>query len=88
MQQKLRTSIGYLMLYIEITLNRYLIIIQEEDVVGKHYSTLRSKIRHTREPDSNVTEYLCIPCAMLLIVYEDIGFLCVCYGFTRSRLPA
>lgn len=36
MQQKLRTSIGYLMLYIEITLNRHLIMIQAEDVVSKH----------------------------------------------------
>lgn len=59
--------------------------IPAEDVVRKHKST---KIRRTREPDSNVTVYLCLPCATLLIVYEDIGFHYVCSVFTRYRLPA
>lgn len=59
--------------------------IPAEDVVRKHKST---KIRRTREPDSNVTVYLCLPCATLLIVYEDIGFLYVCSVFASYRVPA
>ncbi len=57
--------------------------IPAEDVVRKHKST---KIRRTREPDSNVTVYVRLPCATLLIVYEDIGFLYVCSVFTRYRV--
>ncbi len=57
--------------------------IPAEDVVRKHKST---KIRRTREPDSNVTVYVRLPCATLLIVYEDIGFLYVCSVFTRYRI--